>query len=453
MSRRRQKNRNNRARPGLTLVLVLWIVALLSVSMYGALVLSRTEYSLTNTFEDEEKLRQIALSGIDFGIASLLEDATPYDTMTDDWFNNETLFKEVPLGEGTFSLVRPEPEGKDGFVYGIQDEASRLNLNTAAMEHFKELKPLDEAMASAIIDWRDEDEEALGQGAEDGYYLALTPPYKTKNAPYETLEELLYVKDITPAILYGKDRNVNGKVDGSEIDDAVATTDFGIYRWVTPYSSEPNLDINGKPRVNLNTASDPELVQVLQVSFTPQKQQIVLNWRRNNKFQTAAQVCGLFQGNTHINRPELQPVYDQLTVTDDKRLVGLVNVNTAPEFVLRTLAGLTPAAKAAWPNGVIPPQNVTEDELKKIIEIRKAGGARLASASWVEDVLDDPKFRTFGPFITTKSRQYRIDVVARLTDKTLYKRYQAVVDIDRENSKARIIYFRDISHRFMKAWE
>lgn len=443
-----------RNRGGLTLIVVLWIVAMLSVAMYGALVLARTEYSLTNTYEDEEKLRQIALSGIDFGVAVLMEDPTPYDTMTDEWFNNEALFRDVPLGEGTFSLIRPEPEGKDGFVFGIQDEASRLNLNTAAMEHLRELPGLNEAIASAIVDWRDEDDEAMPQGAESSYYLSLVPPYKAKNAPFETLEELLYVRDIAPALLYGRDRNVSGRIEAYETSDPQATTDYGFYRWVTPYSAEPNLDIGSNPRVHLNEASDAELRQVLQASFSPEKQDIVLNWRRNNKFQTVAQICGLFQGNTHINAPELQPVYDRLTVTTDKVLVGLVNVNTAPEFVLKTLAGLTPKARAEWPNGVIPAQNVSDEDLQAILRIRAGGGPRLASVSWLMREPEwDPKFRTIAPFLTTKSRQFRIDVVARLNDKPLFKRFQAVVDIDRENRKARILYFRDISHRFMKAWE
>lgn len=441
-------------RRGITLVVVLWIVALLSVAVYAALFTARTEYSLAGTFEDEEKLKQIALSGIEYGIATLLEDTTPWDTLKDEWVESDALYKEVKLGEGFFSLVRPKSDGSPGFVYGIQDEASLFPLNFSAWEHLATIEGLDEPMAQAIVDWRDEDSEALPQGAEDSYYLGLSPGYKAKNAHFETVEELLYVKGITQPVLWGRDRNHNGSVDGSEVTDDMATSDYGVVRWVTPFTAEPNLDVMGQPRVNLNTASDQEIREVLQASFSPEKLQLVFDFKKQEKFQTVAQVCGLFQGNNHVNAPELKPVYDRLTVTEDKVLFGKINVNTAPEKVLRAVAGLIPQVMAQWPNGIIPPQNVREEDLKRWLQQRESGGPELASVSWMMGEPDtDPRFRTISPHLTTKSRQFRLDVIARLDGRPLFKRYRAMVDIDREAQKARILYFRDISQLFMQAWD
>ncbi|HEX8949124.1 MAG TPA: helix-hairpin-helix domain-containing protein, partial [Dissulfurispiraceae bacterium] len=40
-------------------------------------------------------------------------------------------------------------------------------------------------------------------GAESDYYMSLPNPYKAKNADFDTLEELLLVKGVTPELLYG----------------------------------------------------------------------------------------------------------------------------------------------------------------------------------------------------------------------------------------------------------
>jgi general secretion pathway protein K len=48
------------------------------------------------------------------------------------------------------------------------------------------------------MDWIDQDDDERPQGAEEGYYRALTPPYGSRNGPMLFLEELLLVKGMTP---------------------------------------------------------------------------------------------------------------------------------------------------------------------------------------------------------------------------------------------------------------
>jgi general secretion pathway protein K len=61
---------------------------------------------------------------------------------------------------------------------------------------------------AAIIDWADVDEQGFScdftqqnasasHGVEDAYYQLLTPPFRRKNAPYDSLEELHVVNGIT----------------------------------------------------------------------------------------------------------------------------------------------------------------------------------------------------------------------------------------------------------------
>jgi len=55
----------------------------------------------------------------------------------------------------------------------------------------------------SILDWKDEDNLRRLNGAEDSYYESLPAPYKAKNGNFDTLEELLLVRGVTPEIIFG----------------------------------------------------------------------------------------------------------------------------------------------------------------------------------------------------------------------------------------------------------
>ena len=71
----------------------------------------------------------------------------------------------------------------------------------------KEATPLEYGLAAALIDWVDRNDEVTclpfvqrdNLGAENDYYQMRTPPYPCRNGSVNTLEELLWVKGMTPA--------------------------------------------------------------------------------------------------------------------------------------------------------------------------------------------------------------------------------------------------------------
>jgi hypothetical protein len=119
-------------------------------------------------------------------------------------------------------------------------------------------------LAASIVDWRDPDEVATdGGGAESEYYLLQPEPYYCKNAPFETLDELLLLKGASRDLLYGVDANRNGVVDDDEADSQRQLTAFnglmqcGLTKYLTVYSLEPNPAGPGPllvGRINVNTA-------------------------------------------------------------------------------------------------------------------------------------------------------------------------------------------------------
>jgi type II secretory pathway component PulK len=144
------------------------------------------------------------------------------------------------------------------------------------------LPGMDAAVADAILDWIDEDDEAREYGAESAYYSTLEPPYAPKNGPLDTVEELLRVRGVTPEMLFGTDANRNGQIDPNEIatgaqnvalgPSASMTTsgfgsnsttnnamsmptgslDRGWAAYLTLHSRERNLTPEGQPRIYLN---------------------------------------------------------------------------------------------------------------------------------------------------------------------------------------------------------
>jgi general secretion pathway protein K len=59
-------------------------------------------------------------------------------------------------------------------------------------------------IVDSILDWRDADDFYRIHGAENDYYQSLKEPYRCKNGNFDSIEELLLVRGITPALFYGR---------------------------------------------------------------------------------------------------------------------------------------------------------------------------------------------------------------------------------------------------------
>ncbi|MCY3023881.1 MAG: type II secretion system protein GspK [Planctomycetota bacterium] len=178
--------------------------------------------------------------------------------------DSEILAEAVPLGDGYFWILRPNPDDERQYAFGVVDESSKLNINSADLDALLRLPAMTPELAASIVDWRDPDSVVGdGGGAESEYYLLQPQPYYCKNAPFETLDELLLVKGAARELLYGVDANRNGVVDDDEAGTQTRLTGFsgqvqcGLTKYLTVYSLEPNPARNGPlliGRINVNTA-------------------------------------------------------------------------------------------------------------------------------------------------------------------------------------------------------
>jgi len=101
---------------------------------------------------------------------------------------------------------------EEKFCRELLDEGSKININAISFENAGILKTLleengvpktqAETIASSVVDWRDENTDVFHEpyGAEDTYYLSEGRTRGAKNGPFDSLEELMLVRDMSPGL-------------------------------------------------------------------------------------------------------------------------------------------------------------------------------------------------------------------------------------------------------------
>lgn len=98
----------------------------------------------------------LARSGIEAGVNQLLSDETACDGVADGWYDNAEVLGPNSLGAGTYEVVcRDAADGRTRF--GVVDEESKLNINSAGPAEILSLDPaFTKDIVSAIVAHRKE---------------------------------------------------------------------------------------------------------------------------------------------------------------------------------------------------------------------------------------------------------------------------------------------------------
>jgi type II secretory pathway component PulK len=195
--------RNNR---GSVLVTVIWALSLLAVYTVAVNRQVSQDLMFGQWMRDRVQGRALAKAAIERGLLELQSDKfITFEALNEPWASSAALH-DAALGDGTFSL---ECKYGETVVYGACDEAARINVNRVPEDMLKNLlKAVDSdisdskagEIAQAIIDWRDQDDEVMANGAESSYYKGLSTPYLARNGPFRSVEELTMVKGMTPEL-------------------------------------------------------------------------------------------------------------------------------------------------------------------------------------------------------------------------------------------------------------
>ncbi len=223
---------------GIALIMVLWVLMLLSVIVAEFCRTMNTQVTITANFKESTESYYIALAGINSVIYDMI-----YQTVAPPPAD-ATEIDGADTGEASgfwrINTRIPPMDYAGGTVTAwIDNESGRININLAdrnllmlMLSEFDLADEEKEIIVDSIMDWRDSDDLRRLHGAENEYYQSLPRPYSAKNGPFDTVEELLLVRGVTPEIYYeGIDRMITAfpKVapeDASDRRNAKTKDDF-----------------------------------------------------------------------------------------------------------------------------------------------------------------------------------------------------------------------------------
>jgi DNA uptake protein ComE-like DNA-binding protein len=424
---RTQSSRGGRrARSGSVLIIVLWVcLGLVALTVYFADEMTAEMRAAQNQVADVEA-RQAAAGGTRYAAFVLSQ----FGTNGTVPYRDDYQYEEVPVGEARFWLVGRDPDQRptEEPVFGLVDEASKLNLNTATRGMLEALPGMTPELADAIVSWRARSQQGLG----DSTYGRLEPARLNKGGTFETVDELRLVYGATLDILFGEDTNRNGALDDNENDgEQSAPRDNldgliqpGILEYVTVYSREPNTRANGSRRINVATVQERQqrLLPLLQQRFGGGRAMQIMGRLGGGEIRSIAEL--MVEG--QLTAEEFGQIRDDISTSSGATITGRINVNTACETVLACIPGIGPENAAA------------------LVAYRVANpDAVRGSFGWLTEVLSRGAITRAGPYITDRSYQFTADVAAVGSAGRGYCRTRTVFDMTKPTP--RIVFHQDLT--------
>ncbi len=208
--------------------MVLWVLTILTVIVFSFSFMTRTETLSTASFKGGLEKKFIAEGAMERAIMELF-----YRNV----YKNQTVeFEEFAVWQ-VDGTPYTGTLGNGAYTVRIIDDSGKVDINAASEVVLKNLvlnagvsDEEADTIVDSIMDWKDPDDLHRLHGAESDYYLSLQNPYKAKNARFDSLEELLLVKGVTPDILYGTPERK------------------GLIDLLTVYTKKNRININVAPR-------------------------------------------------------------------------------------------------------------------------------------------------------------------------------------------------------------
>ena len=88
--------------------------------------------------------------------------------------------QSIQVGDGYFWLIRPNATDPTSFDFGMVDEASKININSATDAMLVNAPNATQEIADAIVTWRSTSGTTTGQAGGTGYYEGLPSPTTTR---------------------------------------------------------------------------------------------------------------------------------------------------------------------------------------------------------------------------------------------------------------------------------
>ena len=420
------------------LILALWLVLIAGVMLLGLNRAARVSAASSAGVVEAVQARWAARAGVATAMAVLADDFSASDGRSDTWWEDPGAFEDIDLGGGyTFRVsAPPDPDNPDTVDairrLGLEDAASRVNLNRADRRWLQGLPGggvgsadlrLDPLVTDAILDWRDPNQGSRPGGAERGYYADLDFPYEIRNGPFRTPGEVLLVKGVDRALFYGEDSDRDGVLSRPEndldqtrpADDGDGRLERGLAAVTTVDSYEANTDPFGTPRTHLGEAGAVTLQAVL--GFSRGLAQEVME-AADDEDDLFGLVGTRDESNGEVGDDEIDELtlewlaqnWERVTLSDEERAPGKLNLNTASRAALESVPG------------------IRDPQVQAIVDRRAAGGDFLSVGDLLTAGVTTPRgFERIAEYFTVSSNVFLIRSTGRTPRGTAFT-VDAVVD-------------------------
>ncbi len=202
-----------RENKGFALLLAVMVIAVLVALTLEFNASMRDELTAAINVHDGITLKSTAGSGVALAMAVLKEHAASAeaDTVLDAWADKGLLSSLLSSlcrdGRGSLQVIdasRKINVNKLVDENGVANERYRhLFKRFLSFDAFKLGTEEIENILDAVTDWLDPNDDVTRFGAENSYYMSLEKPYRCRNGPMESIEEILLVRGVSPEIFYG----------------------------------------------------------------------------------------------------------------------------------------------------------------------------------------------------------------------------------------------------------
>jgi type II secretory pathway component PulK len=508
-------------RRGLVLIVVLVVLVLLALAAWTFSELMLAENQSAQYNGRRLQARALAESGVEMALWFSSLDAATQQQYGGHYDNGEYFYKRPVAGDldglepGEFTISAPVVDDNgniERFRYGLQDESAKINLNAVLVaDEYQEnggrqllVKSLghigmDDSLADRILDFIDEDDTPREFGAELDYYSSVG--IKPKNGPLESLEELVLVDGVDWRLVFGRDLNRDGQIDGYEEnlpgrfwgDNQGELAQRGWSAYLTIYSAEKNLNPDGEPKIDLNGSDMQALYDALAEKFDEKWATYIVAYRQNGaasdvtgmpkvsrtggldfeqtgraRLTTVLDLIGVnvavtFKGEQDpvlLESPFAEPprsptdplilkdptaldrLLDYAAVNVDPVIGGRININEAPQVVLEALPGITDDRKQEIIPAIV---NARDPE-------NQAADSPHRHETWLltANIVTLAEMKQLLPLICTRGAVFRADVLGYFQPEDgspiggSAVRLDVVIDATRV--KPRLLFWRDISH-------
>lgn len=178
------------------------------------------------------------------------------DSLNDNWAKIDS---SLEIDNGLMQIQVEDLQGYFNLNNLLDEKGGHSKIDIEYFRNLLVVLELDPELVQPVLDWIDADINiSLPSGAEDQEYLALNQPYRTANAAFVSVSELLLVKGFTQA----------------------------TYNKLVPYISALPTRVD----INVNTVSIPLLAAILQISLT--EAEAILQGRSEKSYQDIAEFRG-----------------------------------------------------------------------------------------------------------------------------------------------------------------